>query len=86
MTFTGAVIKEQGQTFAVVLVKRHIVQSPSTANDTINSFSSAFPGMPVVLAAQDLRGRFTYFGRQDISRFLASINARQIPWREYQLN
>lgn len=86
MTITGSVIREQGQVFAVVLVKNHVVQSTSAANDAIEAFSGAFPGMPVVLAAQDSRGRFTYFGRQDISRFLASINPRSIPWREYHLN
>lgn len=86
MTITGSIIREQGQTFAVVLVKNHVVQSSSTANDAIRSFSGTFPGMPVVLAAQDSRGQFTYFGRQDISRFLASISPSQIPWREYHLN
>jgi hypothetical protein len=39
-----------------------------------------------VLMAQDTSGRPTYYGRQDISRFLASVPMRAIPWREYALN
>lgn len=83
MKITGSIIKEQGQTFAVVIVKSHIVQSSSLASDAIDSFGAVFPGMPIVLAAQDHRGRFTYYGRRDISQFLASVSPSRIPWKEY---
>ncbi len=86
MIFTGSVIKEQGQTFAIVLVKEHVVQSSHQAQDAINNFRPMFPGMPVVLAGQDSRGRFTYYGRTDIVNFLSSIRASQIPWKEYRYN
>lgn len=82
-TIDGAVIREQGITFACVIVKAHVLNSNSAANDAIDAFSSYFPGMPVALAAQDGRGRFTYFGRRDISQFLASVDARRIPWKRY---
>lgn len=78
----GAVIKEQGQTFACVLVKPHVLNSNTEANEAIRGFGSFFPGMPVVLAAQGARG-FTFFGRSDISRFLANINPRRIPWKKF---
>lgn len=83
MTFTASVIREQGVTFALVLVKKHVVDSTDSAEDAIEEFSGAFPGMPVVLAAQDFRGRFTYFGRNDIVRFLSRVNPARIPWRKY---
>jgi hypothetical protein len=86
MRFQGAVIREQGQTFAVVVVQRHVIDSQSAAADAIAGFSPVFPGLPVVLMAQDGSGRPTYYGRQDISRFLASVPMRAIPWREYTLN
>jgi hypothetical protein len=86
MRFQGAVIREQGQTFAVVVVKQHVISSPSEAASAIGSFGTAFPGMPVVLMAQDGRGVPTYYGRPDISRFLASVPLRAIPWREYTLS
>ena len=86
MTFEGAVIKEQQVTFAVVVVKRHIVDNPTEAARTIASFQPVFPRMPVVLAAQDAFGRLQYFGRKDIAQFLASVPANAIPWRKYEFN
>jgi hypothetical protein len=75
-----------GQTFAVVVVQRHLIDNQSSAADAIAGFRPVFPGLPVVLMAQDSSGRPTYYGRQDISRFLASVPMRAIPWREYTLN
>jgi hypothetical protein len=83
MQFEGAVIREQGQTFAVVVVKRHVLDSPSQANQTITSFRPALPGMPVVLMGQDARGRATYYGRRDIVDFLSNVSSDRIPWRRY---
>lgn len=83
MKIQGAVIKEQGVTFAIVVVKKHIVDNNFSADEAISNFSPIFPGLPLILAAQDHRGRFTYYGRRDITKFLASIDARRIPWKEY---
>lgn len=85
MRVQGAVIKEQGQTFAVVVVKRHVVQNRSEASKAITAFGPAF-GVPVVLMAQDGRGRPTYYGRQDISKFMSNVPLQAIPWREYSIN
>nr|WP_321507836.1 hypothetical protein [uncultured Celeribacter sp.] len=86
MRFQGAVIKEQGQTFAIVVVKSYVVQNRASANDAIRSFSSSFGGMPVILMAQNSRGRATYFGRTDIARFMSRTPLGAIPWREYKIN
>jgi hypothetical protein len=83
MKLHGAVIKEQGVVFAVVVVKHHIVQSVSEAAKAAAQFRFLFPGLPIVLAGQDSRGRFQYRGRQDLIAFLASIDPSQIPWKEY---
>jgi len=83
MTFDGAVIREQGVSFAVVVVKRHVVQNHSEARRAISSFQPCFPGLPVVLMAQDGRGTPTYFGRPDLARFMASVPMRAIPWKTY---
>lgn len=83
MQFEGAVIREQGITFAVVVVKHAVIQSRNRAADAIRSFASVFPGLPVVLMAQDGRGRPTYFGRDDLTRFLARLPLRAIPWKRY---
>lgn len=85
MTFEGAVIKEQGVTFAVVVVKRHILNNRHQASQVATDFQrSYFPGIPVVLMAQDYRGTPTYYGRGDITRFLANTPLWAIPWRRYQ--
>jgi hypothetical protein len=86
MQFEGAVIREQNVTFAVVIVKKHILDNRIEANNAIRAFGGAFPGLPVVLMAQDGRGRPSYFGRSDISGYLARVPVHAIPWKRYMLN
>lgn len=83
MQFEGAVIREQGITFAVVVVKKYVVDNAVEARGAIRRFARHFPGMPVVLMGQDTNCRATYFGRQDIANFLSRISISQIPWRKY---
>jgi hypothetical protein len=86
MKFTAALIKEQGQSFAVCLVKASAASTQSGVQEAANAFRPHFPGVPIVVAAQDSRGRFTYYGREDIIRFLANINPSRIPWSEYTVH
>ena len=86
MKIQGAVIKEQGITFAIVVVKMHVVNSQSQSEEAIQSFSTLFPGMPIVLMAQDSKGTPKYRGRKDIVNFLANLHISQIPWKEYTFN
>jgi len=79
----GAVIKEQGVTFAIVVVKWNVVQNSIEAARAQRNFSSVFPGIPIILMAQDSRGVPTYYGRPDIVRFLSRISMNRIPWKEY---
>lgn len=86
MRFQGSVIKEQGITFGIVVVKQQILSNQQEANDLISRFGQAFGNIPVVLMAQDYRGRPSYFGRRDIAKFMASVPLSAIPWKEYTLN
>ena len=86
MIFQGAVIKEQGVTFAVVIVKNHVLNSRTEADKIIAAFQVVFPGIPVVLMAQDYRGVPRYYGREDISKFMANVSIKEIPWKEYSVN
>lgn len=86
MKFQGAVIKEQGVTFAIVIVKKVVLDNRSDANSTIRSFQPVFAGTPVVLMAQDSRGAASYFGRHDIVNFLSRVPMASIPWREYTIS
>jgi hypothetical protein len=81
--FQGAVIKEQGVTFAIVIVKMSVINSITDSNDALTGFSNYFPGVPIILMAQDSRGIPKYRGRRDIVNFLANINPSRIPWKEY---
>lgn len=83
MNFQGALVTEQGVTFAIVIVKPHVIQNSFTARETLRGFAPRFPGVPVVLMAQDYRGVPTYYGRKDIVNFLANVPMECIPWREY---
>lgn len=85
MRVQGAVICEQGQTFAVVVVKPYIAQNLNEAATAIQSFTSVF-GVPVVLMAQDSRGRPIYFGRRDIANFMSKVPLHLVRWKEYTIN
>ncbi|KON86591.1 hypothetical protein AF332_07010 [Sporosarcina globispora] len=83
MQFEGAVIKEQGITFAIVIVKPHVLNNSHSIDDARQGFSRHFPGMPLILMAQDSRGIPTYQGRKDIVRYLANVHISRIPWKRY---
>ena len=85
MKFQGAVIKEQGVTFAVAIVRKAVLDTPSRRNSAQQSFATVFGGLPVVLMAQDASGRPSYWGRNDLSRFMANVPLGAIPWREYRV-
>jgi hypothetical protein len=86
MKFQGAVIKEQGVTFAIVIVKSSVLNSRAESESVSNGFRPLFPGLPLILMAQDNRGVPSYYGREDIVNFLANIHISQIPWKEYTTN
>ena len=86
MQMDGAIVSEQGQTFAIVIVKQYVTASSSEAASVRAAFQSQirdFRGIPLILASQDSRGVFEYQGRRDIVNFLASIDASRIPWKRY---
>jgi hypothetical protein len=85
MQIEGAIIKEQGQAFAIVIVKSHVITS-ADKDDVVRDFSKYFPRMPIILMAQNSRGIPTYYGRKDIVDFLSKVHLPQIPWKKYTFN
>jgi len=83
MQFDGALLKEQGVSFAVVIVKPHVLSSSIECNNARRGFSPVFPGVPIILMAQNTRGVPTYQGRPDIVRFLSKVSPSRIPWKRY---
>ncbi len=85
MQFDAALIKEQGVNFAIVVVKPHIIND-SSREEARQSFSQYFPGVPIILMAQNSRGIPTYHGRTDIVNYLANIHPGRIPFKRYNVN
>lgn len=86
MTIDGAVIKEQGVSFAIVVVKSSVLRSSAESNNAMNSFSPLFPGMPIILMTQNSDGTPIYRGRKDIVNFLTNVHPSRIPWKRYTLS
>lgn len=83
--FTGARIKEQNIEFMIVLVKKSVIDNHFQRQEAVKEYQNLF-GIPSVIATQDYRGNFEYFGRKDISDFLANIHPSQIPWSEFKIS
>lgn len=82
MRFQGAVIREQGVTFALVVVTRSAIDG-GHRESVLGTASRLFPGLPVVLVAQDGSGRARYYGRKDIAAYMARVPLEAVPWRWY---
>jgi hypothetical protein len=78
MTGEVAVVREQGQTFAVLAVKPHVVQS-QTEREAMVSAARGWFGVRTVLLAED--GRL--WGPDDIVRWLRNIHPSRLPWRKF---
>lgn len=83
-TFDGAVVREQGVTFAIVVVRRGLLsQHSSNIEEARRSFQPYFLGVPVILAEQLNGPQFKYNGRPDIVKFLVNVHPANIPWKTY---
>jgi hypothetical protein len=85
MTFEGAVIREQGVTFGIFVVKASVLNDTSRRDAAIMQASAAFGGIPTILMAQSSDGRARYYGRDDIVRFMANMTLSAVPWKRYRL-
>ena len=85
MTIHGAVIIEQGVTFAIIAVKQSVTRYTARLVQTRRELSQFFPNMPIILMSQDNNGTPHYYGRRDIVEFLKTISLDQIPWKEYHI-
>ena len=85
MTIHGAVILEQGVTFALISVKPEVTRYTVRLTQTRRELMHFFPGMPIILMSQDSDGTPHYYGRKDIVDFLKTVRLEQIPWKEYHI-
>lgn len=82
----AALIKEQGVTFAVVLVKRSACTTNSACQETLLGVSHLFQGYPTIIAWEDGTRGLRYFGRKDIVEFLSNVHPSYFPWKEYSFS
>ena len=80
MTGEVALIREQGQTFAVLVVKPHVVQSPTERETMLAAARESF-GVRTALLAEDGRT----WGPNDIVRWLRNVHVSQLPWRQFSV-
>lgn len=85
MKFQGALLKEQGVTFAIIVVPLSALQSSIKRSEWENFGHRVFGAIPIVLAAPMTGGRIKYWGRSDIVRFLSRIAPNLIRWKEYRV-
>ena len=82
--FRGALIREQGVTFAVVQVKPAVLRGGEfSLAEERRRYERIFRDVPIVLAARGADGRARFSGRPDLVRLLASAGWHRIPWKRY---
>ena len=84
MRFNAAVLRDRSVTFAVVMVKPDTLKSLHEATREQIGLAPAFPGIPIVLMAQDPSGLPIFHGRKDLVSFMGNIRLDAISWREYR--
>ncbi len=73
-----AVVHEQGQDFAVLLVKEHVITSSALREEAMTFGEREFGARTALL---DERGQTC--GPQDMVNWLSSIYVEQLPWRDF---
>lgn len=86
MTFDGAIIKEQGITFGIVLVKPNVLNSSDKDNLRQKFGVLMHINANLIVLAVQKSSNFTYYGRPDIVKFLSNINPNRIPWKRFTVN
>jgi hypothetical protein len=73
-----ALIHEQGQDFAILVVKSQAISSPSTRQELVEFGEQEF-GVRTALVSEDGQT----WGPQDIVDWLESVSVEQLPWRKF---
>ena len=82
-----ALVEEQHLEFAVVIVQEYVMNGPTShKEELVAAFTREF-GAPAVLMSQDAHGELEFFGRLDLSQWLANnvLEPSQLPWREFTI-
>ena len=85
MVIHGAVIVEQGVTFAIISVKQTVTQYTVRMTRFRQAIAPYFPNMPIILMSQDKNGTPHFYGRKDVVDFLKTVPLDRIPWKVYHI-
>jgi hypothetical protein len=86
MTLDGAVLNEQGITFALATVPFALLKDPSEAVTLLAGLREhVFPGLPVVLMTREWSGKPHYYGDPDGSRIMHGVHVSRVAWSRYTL-
>lgn len=77
-----ALVREQGQTFAVLAVRDSVLHSPEE-REKMARFGEQQFGVRTALLGADRGGTW---GPRDIVRWLESVHLRQLPWRSFSVD
>jgi hypothetical protein len=79
MQVQGALVRERGLEFALLVVKEYVLDSPFERARAA-AWGSLFFHAPTVLVGER---RHRTFGRDDVLSMLRDVDVTQIPWRTY---
>lgn len=79
----AALVREQNVTFAVAIMKDHVLNSPSTADQQIRAVAVAL-GCPLVVLMGE-RNRKLRGNRKDVVDFVSRIDPARLPWKKYNV-
>jgi hypothetical protein len=80
MTGQVALIREQGQDFAVLAVKPHVIANSQQRQEALTLAARTF-GVRTALLGEDGRT----WGPTDIVRWLSNIDIGRLPWRGFTI-
>lgn len=81
MTGQVALVREQGQNFAVLLVRAPVLRN-FTERQELMRFGEQEFGVRTALLGEDGRT----WGPDDVVRWLGGIHPEQLPWREFSIS
>jgi len=85
MKILGSVITEQDITFVIVQVKYSIINSELMRDNIMKMLRKKFVKDPIILMSKDIKGRPTFWGREDIVKYLSKVQVNEYKWKEYNI-
>jgi len=83
MEINAAMVRNDEETFMVVIVNKEVMESSFTIRQARDIFKKYFPLYPIVLMAQNERYDEVFDGPEAIVKYLSKIDIRKLPWSTY---